>query len=99
MLVSGVAMNGLENALPGLCLSCWVALPLVALGAIRLFRRFPLTHATLFLIGVLASVMAVVSPYGHRSTSAIALVTIPFFLLVIFCVAGLVLLCVKTYSE
>ncbi len=99
VFVSGLAINGFGNTLAGLFFSGWVALPLMLLGAIKLFRRFPLTHAALLVFGVLGSAVAAASPYGHSSTSSIALVTVPFFVLVIFGVTGFVLLCVKTYGE
>ena len=96
---SGVAMNGLENAIGILLFSCWAALPLLVLGLVRLFRQFPGTHAALLVLGISASVLAAAAPFGRGSTSAIGLVTIPFFLLLIYAAAGFVLICVKTYSE
>jgi hypothetical protein len=69
------------------------------LGLVKLYRAFPVTHLILLVLGLLVSAFAAASPYGHSSTSAIGLVTIPFVLLVIYAVAGFVLECVKVHKK
>jgi hypothetical protein len=99
VFASGLAMNGGASAVAGVCFACWVALPLTLLGTVKLFRGFPMTHLVLLVLGLLVSASAAASPYGHSSTSAIGLLTVPFFLLLLYALAGFVLVCVKTYRQ
>jgi len=100
VFVSEIAMNGFVSPLGLLCLSCWVAFPLLVLGLVKVFRAFPGTHGVLLVMGVVVSAFAAASPpRAHSSTSAIGLVTVPFFLLLLYGVAGAVLVCVKTYKQ
>ena len=96
---AGLASGGTGNAVAGVCISCWLALPLTLLGLVRLYRGFPLTHLILLVLGLLVSAFAAASPFDHSSTSAIGLMTIPFFLLVVYALAGLVLVCVRVYKK
>ena len=96
---SGSAFKSLEDAVVGILFSCWVALPLVLLGVIKLFRAFPGTHSVLLVFGFFASVCAVASTHSGGSTSALGLVFFPFWLLLIYGVVCFVLLCVRVYSK
>lgn len=99
VFVSGAAIKSFGDALCGVVVSCWVALPLLLLGVIKLFRAFPATHVVLLALGILASVFAAASPYGYGSTSALGLVVLPFYVVVVYVLVAFVLLCVKTYSK
>lgn len=99
VFVSGIAVDGFERVIPGICFSAWVALPLLLLGGIKLFRLFPRTHLVLLVIGLLFSAFAAASPLAHGSTSAIALATTPFFLLAVYAVAGFTLVCMRAYTK
>jgi hypothetical protein len=102
-VVSGVAVlpslsiKGFGDIVAGVLFSGWVALPLLLLGLVRIFREFRTAHIVLLVLGLVGSFGAVTSPYGHGSTSAIGLVVLPFFLLVAYGVIGFVLFCVKAY--
>jgi len=91
--------GGLEHTVDAICFSGWVGLPLLLLGVIKVFRSFPVTHLVLLMIGLIFSAFATASPFGHGSTSAIGLLTTPFFLLVIYAVSGFGLFCVRAYSK
>lgn len=99
VFASGLALNGGGSSVAGVCLACWAALPLTLLGIVKLFRGFPMTHLALLVLGLLVSALAVASPYGHSSTSAIGLVTVPFFLLLLYALVDFVLVCVKTFRQ
>ncbi len=99
VFASGLTMNDAGSAVAGVCFACWVALPLTLLGIVKLFRGFPRTHLVLLVLGLLVSASAAASPYGHSSTSVIGLVSVPFFLLLLYALAGFLLVWVKAYRQ
>lgn len=96
-MLPSLSIKGFGDIVAGVLFSGWVALPLLLLGLVRIFREFRTAHIVLLVLGLVGSFGAVTSPYGHGSTSAIGLVVLPFFLLVAYGVIGFVLFCVKAY--
>lgn len=96
-VLPSLSIKGFGDIVAGVLFSGWVALPLLLLGLVRIFREFRTAHIVLLVLGLVGSFGAVTSPYGHGSTSAIGLVVLPFFLLVAYGVIGFVLFCVKAY--
>lgn len=95
----GISINGFGDMMAGAIFSGWVALPLLFLGLVKLFRQFRTTHVFLLVLGLVGSFGAVTSPYGRGSTTAIGMVLLPFYLLVAYGVAWFVLFCVKANSK
>ena len=99
LFASGAAITSFGDVVAGLLFSLWVALPLLLLGWIKLFRTFPVAHVILLVIGIIGSISAAASPYGSGSTSALGVLFFPSYLLVIFGVVGFILLCIKSHRD
>ncbi len=73
--------------------SCWVGVPLVALGQVRVFRPFPRVTFCLWAIGLVVEAAlfygVFIAPQG--STAGLAMLFVPLYLLVLYGVACLVL--------
>jgi hypothetical protein len=67
----------------GMAMSCWMGLPLILLGLVKLFRFFPNTHTVLWAVGCFALFGSCWNVYfvSKGSTAALALIFIPLFLL------------------
>ena len=98
-VLPSLSIEGLETILAGALFSGWVALPLLLLGLVKVFRKFPTAHLVLLVVGLVASSGAVTAPYGHGSTSALGLLVLPFFLLLIYGGVGFILFCVGVYRQ
>jgi hypothetical protein len=96
-VLPSLSIKGFGDMVAGVLFCGWVSLPLLFLGLMKLFRDFPITHLVLLVLGLAGSFGAVILPYGRGSTSALGMVFVPLYLLVIYCVAGFILFCVKVY--
>jgi hypothetical protein len=92
VFASSSASESAEDAVASLLMAGWVALPLLLLGVVKIFRAFPTTHVVLLVFGCFSIVWAIGSARGAGSTAALAVVVIPFYLLIIYGVTSLVLM-------
>ena len=88
-------IEGFGDVAFGVALACWVGLPLMLLGLVKVFRAYPATHVALWAIG---SVLLFGACYGvffaaRGSTAGLALIFVPLYVLVGYGVVGAVLLC------
>ena len=88
---SGATVRGPGDLVFGLLFSLWVGLPLLLLGQVKLSHRRPRVVLVLWLVGLLVTVKMLhevfVDPSG--STTALGLLTTPFYLILGFSLIGL----------
>jgi hypothetical protein len=88
-------IEGFGDVAFGVALACWVGLPLVLLGLVKVFRVFPNTHVALWAIGSVLLFGACYEVFfaAGGSTAGLALIFVPLYVLVGYGVAATVLLC------
>jgi hypothetical protein len=87
-------IEGLADVAFGVAMACWVGLPLMLLGVVKLFRHFPNAHWVLWVVGSTALLGACFEVFfrARGSTAALALIFVPLYLLVGYGVVAMVLL-------
>jgi hypothetical protein len=94
-------IEGVGDAAFGVAIPCWVGLPLILLGLIKIFRFFPNTQAVLWGVGCFALFGSCWSVFfaAKGSTTAVALIFIPLYVLAGYGIVALVLLWRRGHSQ
>ena len=97
----GATIEGIVDVAFGVAMSCWVGLPLILLGVIKVFRSYPNMHLSMWSLGCFvlfgACWQVFFAPRG--STAALGLLFVPFYLLAGYGVAAMVLLWHRNHSR
>jgi hypothetical protein len=86
-------VDDLGDVLFGLALCSWAGFPLVVLGQVKVYRGFPRFSLALWAAGlaVLVGLLYAVFFAARSSTSALGLITVPLFVVLVYAVTGLAL--------